>query len=47
MKRFLIDDNETDSYPDTNADEDVNTDWAQYIIDNADARKRRKLFVSK
>jgi hypothetical protein len=47
VKRFLMDENDAVNAPDTNADEDHERDWAQDIIDSADAHKRRKLFVSK
>jgi hypothetical protein len=47
LKRFLKSENEADNEPDSDAEEEADRDWAQDIIDNADARKRRKLFVSK
>ena len=48
LKRFLISDGQQDEETDNDAEnEGVAKDWAQGCVDDLDARKRRKMFVSK
>lgn len=48
IRRFLIEDDDTvENSDDGEPNEDIVTDWAQDAIDDTEARKRQRMFMSK